>query len=264
MFEMIENIVNSIINKDCLEFMDTIPDHCIDLVLTSPPYNMTKRKGGWADKTTRYDVYDDNMSYDDYIEWTIRIFNLFDKILKENACILYNFSYSIENPGFPYELVSSIIQYTNFTIADTIIWKKSNSMPYPASPNRLQRIWEYVFVFVRKDEIKSFNTNKQISKISKTGQKYYKPMFNFIQAKNNDNPTPDINQATFSTDMVLELLKMYCKEDYIVYDPFMGTGTTAVACIKYGCKYIGTEISKKQIEYALSRINVSPIKNIFF
>ena len=136
-------------------------------------------------------------------------------------------------------------------------------MPYPASPNRLQRIFEFVFVFVRHTEMNSFTTNKQISKISSTGQKYYTPVMNFIEAKNNDGATKDINQATFSTDLVTQLLATYAKPEksFVVFDPFMGTGTTAKGCVEYGCSYIGTEISKAQCEYAKNRLQQLSVLN---
>ena len=245
-----------ILNEDCNTFASQY-ENDVNLILTSPPYNMTKRKGGWSDKRTRYDEYNDWLEYDDYIKWSIDLFNNFDNILIENGVILYNFSYSIENPSLPYQLVSAIIENTNFCIADTIVWKKNSSMPFPASPNRLQRICEFVFVFVRKDEINSFITNKKVTKVSSVGQKYYEPVPNIVEAKNNDKKTTDINQATFSTDFVLKLLRMYAKadKDFVVYDPFMGTGSTAIGCIRYGCSYIGTELSKKQVEYTNKRID---------
>jgi len=247
-----------IYNIDCIDFMKNCKSK-VNLVLTSPPYNMTKRPGGDAD-SGRYDEYNDWKEPKEYMEWTADIFNHFDNILAENGVVLYNFSYSIENPSLPYELVAHIVNNTNFCIADTIIWKKKASMPYPASPNRLQRICEFVFVFVRKNEIDSFTTNKQISKIGTTGQKYYVPVPNFIDAKNNDGATKEMNQATYSTDLVKQLLKTYAKpeESFVVFDPFMGTGTTANGCMEYGCSCIGTEISERQCEYANERI-----RNIF-
>ncbi len=255
---------NKIYQNDCFEFMKGKND-IVDIILTSPPYNMTKRKGGWSDKTSRYDEYQDWMEYNEYIEWSVKLFKSFNTILKSNGVVLYNFSYSIENPSLPYLIVSEIIKNTNFVIADTITWKKYTSMPYPSSPNRLQRICEFVFVFVRSNEIDTFYTNKQLIKISKkTNQKYYKPMDNFIIAKNNDIPTPDINQATFSSDLVLKLLNMYANKKSVIYDPFMGTGSTAVGCIKYGCFYIGTELSKSQIEYSIDRISKISIDEEFF
>ncbi len=91
---------NTIHNQDCIEFMDTCQGKC-NLVLTSPPYNMTKRPGGDAD-SGRYDEYDDWKTPEEYLEWSVDIFNHFDDVLIEDGVVLYNFSYSIENPSFPY------------------------------------------------------------------------------------------------------------------------------------------------------------------
>lgn len=255
------NKVNFIHNGDCVEFMRNSGD-LVDLILTSPPYNMTKRPGGDAD-SGRYDEYEDWKEADEYLDWSVDLFHNFDDCLVDNGAVLYNFSYSIENPSFPYQLVAEIVSQTNFVLADTIIWKKKSSMPYPASPNRLQRIFEFVFVFVRQTEMNSFTTNKQISKVSPTGQKYYTPVMNFIEAKNNDGATKDINQATFSTDLVTQLLTTYAKPEksFVVFDPFMGTGTTAKGCIEYGCSYVGTETSKTQCEYANDRLQKLSVLN---
>jgi len=247
---------------DCLEMIPKL-DEPSDLILTSPPYNMTKRKGGFSDKKYRYDVYRDDKTYKEYLEWTIKVFKSFDKILKKNGLILYNFSYSVENPVFPYLVISEIYNNTNFTLADTIIWKKQSSMPYPASPNRAQRIFEFVFVIVRKTEIKTFKTNKTVSKISPNGQKYYNPIFNFVEAKNNDGKS-ELNEATFSTELVIKLLKMYAKKDknFKVLDPFSGTGTTMNACELYGCSGVGIELSLQQVKFSEERINNKA--NLFF
>ena len=125
----------------------------VDTILCSPPYNMTHRKGGFAD-TGRYDVYEDWKTEEDYLKWTIDLFNKFDLILNKQRSIIYNFSYSIENPSLPYKLVTEIVKNTNFDIVDTIIWKKKCGIPFPANGKRLSRNWEYVFVFVRKEEVK--------------------------------------------------------------------------------------------------------------
>ncbi len=224
---------------------------------------MTKRKGGYADKQNRYDLYNDWKSENEYISWTVNLYNKLDRILVENGVILYNFSYSIENPGLPYNMVSDIMEKTVFTIADTIIWKKYNSIPHPASYNRLNRIVEFIFVFVRKSEIKTFNCYKRITKTSKKGQKYYEIINNFIEAKNNDGSN-NLNKATYSSELCIKLLNIYTKNGDIVYDPFIGTGTTAIACIEIGRRYIGSEISKKQVEYAKKRIKNKKCLEMFF
>jgi site-specific DNA-methyltransferase (adenine-specific) len=247
--------VNKIYNEDCtITMVESIDPKSINVILTSPPYNMTKRKGGYADKQLRYDEYNDWKTPKDYIKWTINKFILFDKILHKHGVILYNFSYSIENPSLPYQLISSIIEMTDFTIADTIIWKKPISVPHPASYNRLNRIFEFIFVFCRKNEILSFETNKKIVKISPKNQNYYEIITNFVEAKNNDGSN-HLNKATYSTELCDKLLRIYAKPNSIIYDPFIGTGTTAISCIKLNLKYLGSEISEKQVEYANNWIN---------
>ena len=85
--------INTIYNEDCLQTMQRFSKlNLIDIVLTSPPYNMTERKGGESD-SGRYDVYEDWMSEEEYIDWTIRLFEGFDNILKPNRSVIYTFSY---------------------------------------------------------------------------------------------------------------------------------------------------------------------------
>lgn len=244
---------NVFLNEDCLVSMSNMGDKTIDVILTSPPYNMTKRKGGYADKQKRYDTYNDWKNEDEYIEWTLNIFNSFDKVLKSNGVVIYNFSYSIETPSLPYLLVSEIIRKTSFMVADTIIWKKSNSIPHPASYNRLNRIVEFIYIFCRKDELKTFNCYKEVVKTSPKGQNYYEIIDNFIVAKNNDGSN-NLNKATYSTELCEKLLNIYSTKGKLVYDPFMGTGTTALACKNLNMDYIGSEISLEQVKYSEERL----------
>ena len=116
-------------------------------------------------------------------------------------------------------------------------------------------------MFVDKDHINDYTNNRHIKSVSaKTGQSYYDVQYNFIEATNNDGKC-SLNQATFSSELVMQLLSMYCNSEAkrIVYDPFMGTGTTAVGCIKYDdgenkIEFLGSEISKEQCDYAMERI----------
>lgn len=253
--------LNKIYNEDCFDTMSRMDDGSIDIVLTSPPYNMTKRKGGYAD-TGRYDVYQDWLTEDEYVEKSVSLFNEFNRIVKHNGLVIYNFSYSIENPSLPYRLVADIVADTEWAVVDTIIWRKKSGLPFPANERRLSRIWEFVWVFARKSEVNTFKCNKKLKSISeKTGQKYYEVYYNIIEAKNNDTATSKLNQATYSTDLCLQLLNIYAKDGYTIYDPFMGTGTTGNACKNGNLKlnYIGSEISAQQCEYAENRIGNSTI-----
>ena len=238
--------MNKMFNEDCLITMQRNElQKKADLVITSPPYNMTNRKGGYADKTKRYDIYEDWRTEKEYVGFIVNVFKSYDKILKKNGCVLFNFSYSIENPSLPYKMVSRICDETTFKMADTIIWKKPTSTPHPASKNRLRRICEFVYVFVREKELETLETNKTF-KIGNNGQKYYDIVDNFIEAKNNDGSN-NLNKATFSTDFVKKLINIYAKPNSLIYDSFMGTGTTAKACIETKINYVGSELSEAQI-----------------
>ena len=113
----------------------------------------------------------------------------------------------------------------------------------------------------------TFNANKSIHSVSKSGQPYYSSRFNIIEAVNNDGMNK-LNKATFSIELVVKLLSMYCKPNYnndkdiLVYDSFMGTGTTAVGCIQYGVNFIGSEIDEKQCALAEKRIKGMSLKDI--
>lgn len=247
--------LNKIYNEDCFSTIKSLRDSGkhVDLVLTSPPYNMTKRKGGYAD-TGRYDVYQDWKSENEYLKWTGDLFNELDTILNKNRSIIYNFSYSIENPSLPNKLVVYIEEHTDFRLVDTIIWKKKCGLPFPANGKRLSRNWEYVFIFVRKDEMDTYENNRKINSVSeKTGQKYYEAIYNFVEAKNNDGKCP-YNQATYSSELCDKLLEIYCQDGWVVYDPFIGSGTTAVSCINRGLIFVGSEISENQVNFAEDRI----------
>ena len=152
-----------------------------------------------------------------------------------------------------YYVLTDIMSQTEFIIADCISWKKNNALPMNMNSNRLTRVCEFIFVFCRKSEIDTFYMNKE-----KSGSKYKNLFFNFIEAPNNDILSPELNKlnnATFSSALVRELLRIYAKDDAVVYDSFMGTGTTAVACKSVGLDCIGSELSQAQCELANKRLS---------
>lgn len=211
----------------------------------------------------RYDEYDDDISVKDYVSFIKEVFNHFNSILAENGVILYNFSYSTQNAErtkMYWDILNMINNETNFIIVDQITWKKKTALPIQAH-NKLSRLCENIFVIARKNEYFTFKSNKKVSKVV-NNVPFYDYVVNFIEAKNNDG-SQSLNKATFSTELVLQLLNMYCySKELIVYDPFMGTGTTANACIQFGCHYIGSELSEKQCEYAKERLSKTKNKQM--
>lgn len=256
--------LDKIYNIDCLDLMRDMETESVDVILTSPPYN-TNKKG--SDKRTtktvkekhgeftyaRYDGYNDNLSNDDYCAFVAKCFNSFNRILKKDGVILWNASYGNENANVMFLALNTIIS-NGFTIADVISWKKKSALPDNQSSNKATRICEFVYVICRSQEFKTFKTNKKVSSVRPTGQKMYSPFYNFIEAANNDGKN-NLNKAAFSSEFVMKLLSLYALPNSIVFDPFIGTGTTAVGAIELGMKFIGAEISSEQVDYANTRIN---------
>lgn len=268
-------------NGDCLEVLNIdgspIKDKSIDIVITSPPYNTCRHKT--LDKCKnkkemygcRYDLYIENMDNDEYAEWTVGLFEEFDRVLKEKSVVLYNYGMGSDSQTGTsindwFLVISYLVSKTNFVCSDMLFWKKQNACPNNMSMTRLTRIVEPVLVFCRKDEDGKFLTNKKVSSERKTGQKLYNSLENFICAPNNDGPNP-LNKATYSTKFVSSLMDIYVPDDhdagYTVLDPFNGTGTTGCACLERGLKYVGIELSEKQYEYTLDRFNEGVIQNLF-
>ena len=259
------------VQDDCLDFMNMLSEknRKVDIVLTSPPYNTSRPSSerSMQNYEGRYKVYNDLRTGEEYCDWCIDIFNHIDKILKPNGVVLWNVSYgtdatiNTEGIGLMWNSISDIIRHTNFTVADKIVWKKKSALPNNVSPNKLTRICEEVFVFCRKNEYKTFHANKEVSKIGKNGQQFYKVIYNFIEAPNNDGST-SLNKATYSSNLCVQLLNIYAPKNGLVYDPFMGTGTTGIACEILNLNCIGTEIDAEQVEYSKDRLNKFREKNI--
>lgn len=243
---------NKIINENCILTLRKLNTNSLDGVITSPPYNITtKRKDCYYDNGYA-DI--DNLSSEDYIKIRINEFKEIERCLRPKGVICYNISYHHENPSLPLILLSKMIEKTNLIVVDMISWKKPNAIPFQTSPNKLSRIVEQIYIITHKDNLKNFNANKEISSINNnTGQKFYKNYTNFIEAKNNDGYKCHL-KASYSQELVNKLINVYFKEGEIIYDPFMGIGTTALSCISNNITYIGSELNKKTYDIAIKRI----------
>ena len=220
--------INQIYNEDNLTTMNNIPDKFLDGIITSPPYSICgKRKDCYYNNGYSYL---DGLTEQEYLNIRIDEFKQFERILKDKGVILYNISYHNENPILPLLLITEVHKQTNLTVADMISWKKSHSIPFQTSPTKLSRLVEQVYVIVKKDHLHNFRTNKEVSKINtKTGQKFYKGYNNLVEAKNNDGIKCDL-KASYSTELVTKLIDIYFPKPSLIYDPFSGIATTAVAC----------------------------------
>lgn len=242
--------MNQIFNENNISTMIRLSDKSISGIITSPPYNITSKRKDVYYNNGYSDI--DNLTEDEYLTTRTNEFIEFSRILEDKGVICYNISYHNENPILPTLLMSKVHNETDLTVADIITWKKSTSIPFQTSPTKLSRICELVYVIVKKEFLHEFKTNKQVSKVNeKTGQKFYKNYTNLIEAKNNDGIQCKL-KASFSEDFVNKLLDIYFPEGSLIYDPFMGIGTTARACKKSNRNYIGSELDKEHFDISIS------------
>ena len=251
---MVEN--NKIYNEDCLKTLKSMEDNSVDLILTSPPYNIG----------IDYDSYDDKKPWKEYYDWCKEWLTECYRVLKSDGRIaidhylslgtaqyrtapiakLYNI---MDDIGFNHH---SIAVWTDITLAKRTAWGSwlSASSPYINSP------YEGVLIDY-KDTWKK--ENKGVSTIEKE---------DFIKLTrgiwNIKTETKGLTKANFSVDFASKIINLLSYEGDVVYDPFMGSGTTAIACIRSGRKYIGSEISPNYWEIANDRIKVETMHNKLF
>lgn len=233
-----------LIHGDTIEEMKKLSvnfSHKIDFVLTSPPYN-----------AFRSDYYNGNIKINDskpneeYSKWICDFFVEYDKLLIESGIVLLNMNYLSSrknNASNLFKIIIAIEENSNFVLIDNICWLKDTGMPI--TEGKLTRVWENVFVFIRKKDWRSFNDKYKSIIVGKR---------NMIKAPNNDGKN-NINKACFSSDLVVQLLQLYgAKNNTLVLDNFMGTGTTAVGCEKIGCGSIGIELDDETYKYSINRL----------
>lgn len=225
--------LNKIYRGDCLEVMSQFPDECIDVVVTSPPYNF----GGFSrnGRERHYDTYSDDMPENDYHNWIERVMLSLSRVLKRGGAIYWNhkgrFIDGVYYPPF------WIIDKCPLSLYQHIVWK------YPSSPDVAKVKWyprhEEIFMFSKgkpaffNEEMSSFGDVWEISHVQK-----------------NDHPAP------FPFKLASRCIKASCPPNGIVYDPFMGSGTTALAALDLGMNFVGSEISEKYCQYAEERIGI--------
>lgn len=232
-------------NGDTIEVMEdlAIDGTKVNFVLTSPPYNM---RGHEKEMYNNAETFRDNKSNDEYKEWIVSLFRHYDELLVEDGVIIFNLNYisnKKNNAANLFKIIAAIEDQTPFTLIDQICWKKDGAMPI--SEARLSRVWENVWVYIRKRNWETFHKKYKHILVGKP---------NFIEAPNNDGIN-DVNKACFSSSMVEQLLRIYnIKKTDVVLDNFMGTHTTAIACEKIGCHWVGIELDLDTYIYGTDRV----------
>lgn len=249
--------INSIYNEDCLLTMEKMDSESVDMVLTSPPYDNLRNYNGFTF---------------DFESIARELF----RVLKSNGVIVWvvgdaTINGSESGTSFKQALYFKEI---GFNLHDTMIYAKEN--PIPLTHNRYEQSFEYMFI-LSKGKPKTFNplkdkcvTNGSYNHRRNTGrvaeaatrnrdEKTYVKTDKFrinmwyYTVGNNEDTTK--HPAPFPEQLAFDQIKSWSNENDVVYDPFMGSGTTAKIAIMLKRNYIGSEISKEYFDLINRRIN---------
>jgi modification methylase len=234
-----DDFVDKLICKDCLSVMKKLPDECLDLVVTSPPYNLKNstgngmkdgRGGKWknAALVNGYSNYDDNMPHDKYVQWQRECLTEMFRLLKPDGAIFYNHKWRVQD-GLLQDRQDIV---AGFPVRQIIIWKRKGGINF--NPGYFLPTYEVIYMIT-----------KPLFQLAPKANAYG-DVWEFTQEMNNSHPAP------FPVDLISRIISS--THANIVLDPFMGSGTTAIAAIMNSRHYIGIEISSEYTALARTRI----------
>ena len=246
---------------DCLVEMKKIPDKSIDLVLTSPPYNVG----------VDYGTYKDNLGWGDYLKFTELWLGGVLRILKDDGRFCLNIPNAIKNSEGRVVYISPIFlklcEDLSFNTMEWITWVKGKaiikgdeysdssfcgnntawgSWKSPSNPY-FRSLTESIIVFYKVSRKKE--GHKENIDITADEFKEWTKNVWFIPTNSDDK-----HPAVYPKKMVNRLLKLFCYKNDLILDPFMGSGTTGIACKELDRNFIGIEISPKYYKIAEQRI----------
>jgi len=229
---------NKIYNMDCLEGMKQLPDESVDLVFTDPPYNISQ-KGKIFRNYRNGKNGDINM---DFGEWDygfdmIPFLQEAKRILKENGSVIV---WTSEQLYGDYRKWFAENMYPK----QLLVWVKTNPLPQFRLVGYRQAT-ELMFWALKKKNTKDnenfiFSTQKEMTNV------FYHHIVGGKERTKHPTQKP--------LKIIKQIVKTHCKVGGIVLDPFIGSGTTAVACVQTGRNFIGYEINKEYYDIAVGRI----------
>lgn len=234
--------LNKIYNEDCLETMAKMIDDFVDVTITSPPYNMGKgRRNGKNGVSLKYENYDDNLSLEEYFIQSKKWIDEMFRVTKHH--IFYNIQEVSGNKG----IINFIMNEYKNNIKHIFFWAKPNP-PSTILDNGVANGIEYIFCISKDSPTKN---NFTYCNFSNYNGDYIKNVI--IKPVNSDKETNGHNFA-FGDWLPKHFINYFSKEGDLIYDPFMGTGTTAKASHILKRKWIGSELSNEYTKLAYKRL----------
>jgi len=272
--------VNTILPGDAAEALKQLPDASVDLIVTSPPY---------ADQ--RAATYG-GVKADDYVEWFLPISAELHRVLKPEGSFVLNIKERVvngERHTYVLELIIALRQQ-GWLWTEEYIWHKRNC--YPGKwPNRFRDAWERCLHFTKQKQFAMYQQevmvpmgdwkDSRLKKLSETDQRrdnsrvlsgFGKNISNWI-GREMAYPTNVIHLATecgnrshsaaFPVELPSWFIKLFTQPGDIVLDPFMGSGTSAIAAQSLDRRFVGVELNSEYIAIAEKRIAEQKTSNLF-
>lgn len=271
------NFKNKILFGDCEEVLKDIPDDSIDLIFTSPPY-ADQRKNTYG-----------GVKPNQYVDWFLPKAFEFFRVLKPKGTFVLNIKERVVNGERHTYVIELILELRRqgWLWTEEFIWYKKNS--YPGKwPNRFRDNWERLLQFNKqkkfnmyqeavmvpvgdwaKDRLTNLSETDKERDESKVGSGFGKNISNWVGRKkvyphnvlhlatecSNKN-----HSAVFPLDLPSWFIKLFTNIDDIVLDPFIGSGTTAVAAVQLGRNYVGIDNQEEYVKLSQERISEIQIK----
>lgn len=252
--------INKIYNEDCLRGMKTrLKSNSIDIIITSPPYNIG----------IKYNSYKDNKKFEEYLEWMNKFAQESCRVLKENGSFFFNIGDKPSDDLRSFNVANRILKY--FKLQNSIHWIKSLAAPdryvnighyKPINGKRyLSNCHEYIFHFTKKGDVNinklaigvPYGDKSNIGRYSKQdirdrGNTWFIPYETVQEEKT--------HPAAFPTRLPEMCIKLHgFNKNTVVLDPFMGSGSTAIAARNLGHNFIGFEIDRKYIKICKEQLS---------
>jgi DNA modification methylase len=266
------NFVNKIIQGDCEEILKQFPDNSIDLIFTSPPY-ADQRKSTYG-----------GIKPSEYVDWFLPKTEQFLRVLKPTGTFILNIKERVvngERHTYVIELILKMRQQ-GWLWTEEFMWHKKNS--YPGKwPNRFRDSWERLLQFNKhkkfnmdqeavmvpvgdwaRDRLANLSETDKTRDESKVGSGFGKNISNWVgrdmvYPNNVIHMATECNNKKHSAAYPIELpawfIKLFTQRGDIVLDPFIGSGTTAVATIELGRGYVGIDINEDYCELSRQRMS---------
>lgn len=232
--------LNQIHHGDCLTLLAKMPDATADLVVTSPPYNLLNSSGngmknGNGGKWSRaalmqgYTSHPDAMPHHDYVEWQRECLSEMLRVLSPNGAIFYNHKWRVQK-GLLQDRTDII---DGFPVRQIIIWQRSGGFNH--NPGYFLPTYEVLYLIAKS----GFRLAPKAGGIG--------DVWRIRQDRGNPHP------ASFPVELARRAIAATTAE--VVLDPFIGSGTTAVAALLEGRQYIGIDLSEEYCRLARQRVD---------